>query len=59
VGKVAYELDLTNELASVHSVFHVSMLKKYIGDPVSIIPLGGLGVDESLSYEVIPVEILD
>ncbi|WMV54810.1 hypothetical protein MTR67_048195 [Solanum verrucosum] len=59
VGKIAYELDLPNELAPVHSVFHVSMLKKCIGDPVSIIPLEGLGVDESLSYEEVPVEILD
>ncbi|WMV19689.1 hypothetical protein MTR67_013074 [Solanum verrucosum] len=59
VGKVAYELDLPNELAPVHLVFHVSMLKKCIGDLASIIPLEGLGVDESLSYEEIPVEILD
>ncbi|WMV14089.1 hypothetical protein MTR67_007474 [Solanum verrucosum] len=59
VGKVAYELDLPNELAPVHLVFHVSMLKKCIGDPVSIIPLEGLGVDESLSYIEVPVEILD
>ncbi|WMV58396.1 hypothetical protein MTR67_051781 [Solanum verrucosum] len=35
------------------------MLKKCIGDPVYIIPLEGLGVDESLSYEEILVEILD
>jgi len=59
VGKVAYELDLPSESALVHPVFHVSMLKKFIGDPVSIIPLEGLGVDESLSYEDISVEILD
>ncbi|KAK4716358.1 hypothetical protein R3W88_014696 [Solanum pinnatisectum] len=59
IGKVAYELDLPNELAPVHPIFHVSMLKKFIGDPVSIIPLEGLGVDESLSYEEVPVEILD
>ncbi|KAK4708523.1 hypothetical protein R3W88_029448 [Solanum pinnatisectum] len=59
VGKIAYELDFPNELASVHPVFHVSMLKKCISDPVSIIPLEGLGVDESLSYEEVLVEILD
>ncbi|WMV13738.1 hypothetical protein MTR67_007123, partial [Solanum verrucosum] len=59
VGKVAYELDLPNKLASVHLVFHVSMLKKCIGDLTSIIPLEGLGVDESRSYEEVPVEILD
>ncbi|KAH0712365.1 hypothetical protein KY289_008324 [Solanum tuberosum] len=59
IGKVAYELDLPYELAPVHPVFHVSMLKKCIEDPVSIFPLEGLGVDESLSYEEVPVEILD
>ncbi|WMV09674.1 hypothetical protein MTR67_003059 [Solanum verrucosum] len=59
VGKFAYELDLLNELAPVHPVLHVSMLRKCIGDPVSIIPLEGLGVDESLFYEEILVDILD
>jgi len=43
----------------VHPVFHVSMLKKCVGDPTSIIPLEGLRVDESLSYEEVPVDILD
>ena len=42
VGKVSYELKLPNELASVHPVFHVSMLKKYICDPESILPIEGL-----------------
>ncbi|WMV41498.1 hypothetical protein MTR67_034883 [Solanum verrucosum] len=58
-GKVAYELDLLNELASVHPVFHVSMLKKCVGDSTSIVPLEGLGVKENLSYEEVPIEILD
>ncbi|WMV42180.1 hypothetical protein MTR67_035565 [Solanum verrucosum] len=59
VGKVAYELNLPNELAPVHPVFHVSMLKKCIGDPISILLLEGLGVDKNLSYEEVPIEILD
>ncbi|WMV18592.1 hypothetical protein MTR67_011977 [Solanum verrucosum] len=58
IGKVSYELDLSNELALVHPIFHVSMLKNFIVDPVSIIPLEGLGVDESLSYKEVSVEIL-
>ena len=33
IGKVAYEFRLPSELASVHPVFHVSMLRKCIGDP--------------------------
>ena len=56
---MAYELKLPNQLASVHPVFHVSMIKKWIGDPVSILPIEGLGVDDNLSYEEVPVEILD
>jgi len=50
---------LPSELALVHPVFHVSMLKRCIGDPVSILPLEALGVDENLSYEEVPVDILD
>ncbi|WMV55013.1 hypothetical protein MTR67_048398 [Solanum verrucosum] len=38
VGKVAYELDFRNELALVHPVSHVSILKKCVGDPTSIVP---------------------
>ena len=59
VGKVAYELDFLNELASVHPIFHVSMLKKCIGNLTSIVPLEGLGVKENLSYEEVSIEILD
>ena len=44
VGKVAYDLELLIKLTSVHLVFHVSMLKKCIGDPLSILPLEGLWV---------------
>ena len=59
VGEVAYELAFTTELGSVHPVFHVSMLKKCLGDPALILHVEGLGTDEDLSYEEVPVEILD
>ena len=49
VVKVAYELRLPGKLGLVHPVFHVCMLKKLISDPVSILHIEGLGVDESLS----------
>ena len=59
VGKIVYELKLPSELALVHPIFHVSMLKKCITDPVSILPIERLGVNENLSDEEVPVEILD
>ena len=43
VGEVDYELALPAELASVHPVFYVSMLKKCLGDPASILLVEGLG----------------
>ncbi|WMV41043.1 hypothetical protein MTR67_034428 [Solanum verrucosum] len=58
-GKVAYELDLTNDLASVHPTFHVSRLKKCVGYRTSIVPLKGLEVKENLSYREVLIEILD
>ena len=58
VTKVAYELKLPIELALVHVVFHASILKRCIGDPLCILPLQSLGVNENLSREEVPVEIL-
>ncbi|KAH0777818.1 hypothetical protein KY290_009229 [Solanum tuberosum] len=55
---VAYELELSQELAVVHPVFHVSMLNKCMGDPSLIIPTEDIDIKDSLSYEI-PVQILD
>ena len=51
VGKVAYEFKLLIELATVHPVLYVYMLKKCVGNPESILPIEGLGVKYNLSYE--------
>ncbi|WMV32509.1 hypothetical protein MTR67_025894 [Solanum verrucosum] len=59
IGNVAYELELPQELAAVHPVFHISMLKKCIGDPSLILPTESVRIKDNLSYEEIPVEILD
>ena len=59
VGKVEYELKLPAELEAVHPVFHISLLKKCVGDPDSIATLESVDVKDSLSYEDLPVEILD
>ena len=59
VGKVAYELELPAELAAVHPVFNISLLKKCVGDPASIVPLESVAVKDSPSFENIPAEIFD
>ncbi|KAL5567484.1 hypothetical protein UlMin_024059 [Ulmus minor] len=59
VGKVAYQLALPPSLSAVHNVFHVSMLKKYISDPSHVLQEAPVEIDEKLSYEEKPVQILD
>ena len=59
IGKVSYELELPAKLAAVYSVFHISLLKKWVGDPASIVPLKSVAVKDSLYYEDIPIESLD
>ncbi|XP_055825250.1 uncharacterized protein LOC129893851 [Solanum dulcamara] len=58
-GKIAYDFDLPSMLALVHPVFHVSLLKKCIGDLTSIVPLESIGVKDRQSYEEVWVDILD
>ena len=36
---MAFELELPADLALVHLVFHISLLKKCVGDLASIVPL--------------------
>ena len=59
IGKVAYELELPADLGGVHPVFHVSMLRKCIGDPSRVFPVEDMQVSEELAYEEQPVAILD
>jgi len=59
IGQVAYELELPSELEFVHPVFHVSMLRKCIGDPSRVVPIKDVQVTKDLSYDEVPVAILD
>ena len=59
IGEVAYRLAMPPSLSAVHNVFHVSMLRKYVSDPSHVLSYENLELDEDLSYEEKPVQILD
>ncbi|XP_060178387.1 uncharacterized protein LOC132608377 [Lycium barbarum] len=59
IGAVAYRLALPPELSTVHSVFHVSTLRKYIPDPSHVLKASNIQLDENLTYEEEPVVIID
>nr|GFC09844.1 putative reverse transcriptase domain-containing protein [Tanacetum cinerariifolium] len=55
--KVAYKLELPEELSRVHNMFHVSNLKKcHVDEPLAV-PLDGLHFDDKLHFIEEPVEI--
>nr|XP_016479497.1 PREDICTED: uncharacterized protein LOC107800778 [Nicotiana tabacum] len=59
IREVAYKLTFPPSLLSVHPVFHVSMLRKYNGDPSYVLDISTGQLDGDLPYDVEPVAILD
>ena len=56
---MAYRLELPASLSQIQDIFHVSLLKKYHPDPTHILPPEDIKVDESLTYEERPIQVLD
>ncbi|XP_070058100.1 uncharacterized protein [Nicotiana tomentosiformis] len=59
IGDVAYELALPPSLSGVHPVFHVSMIRKYVGDPSHILDFSTVQIGSNLSNDVESMAILD
>ena len=59
ISLLAYRLALPPELSRIHDVFHVSMLQKYIYDPSYVLLKQPIQLNEDLTYEEEPVEILE
>ncbi|KAL0534283.1 hypothetical protein IC582_028572 [Cucumis melo] len=58
ISPVAYRVAFPPSLSTVHDVFHVSMLRKYVPDPSHVVDYEPLEIDENLSYTEQPVEVL-
>nr|GEY61107.1 putative reverse transcriptase domain-containing protein [Tanacetum cinerariifolium] len=59
IGLVAYRLRLPKELNSIHDTFHVSNLKKCMGDVNLHVPLDEIKVGKTLRFVEEPVDIMD
>ena len=59
IGPVAYRLALPPELAKLHNVFHVSMLRRYRSDESHILPARDIQVQPDFTFDEEPKTILD
>ncbi|GKE34687.1 hypothetical protein Tco_1454009, partial [Tanacetum coccineum] len=59
IGLVAYRLRLLEELNSVQDTFHVSNLKKCLGNANLHVSLNEIKIDKTLRFVEEPVEIMD
>ncbi|XP_070019653.1 uncharacterized protein [Nicotiana sylvestris] len=59
IEKVAYKLELPASMTLVHPVFHVSMLRGYVHDHAHIVSPEVVEINDGLTYDKEPVEILD
>ncbi|XP_073152852.1 uncharacterized protein [Henckelia pumila] len=59
VGARSYRVALPPNLEGIHDVFHVLMLRKYISNPSHVIRHEPIQWTPDLSYEEVPVQILD
>ncbi|GKG26419.1 hypothetical protein Tco_0399565, partial [Tanacetum coccineum] len=59
VGKVAYKLELPQELIRVYHTFHLSNLKKCYADEPLVMPLERIHVDDKLQFVEEPIEIME
>jgi hypothetical protein len=63
-GEVSYQLDLPEELAAVHNVFHISLLRKCLEVPdtkeiFKNIDSASVDINQDLTYREVRIRILE
>nr|GEX69073.1 hypothetical protein [Tanacetum cinerariifolium] len=59
VGTIAYRLKIHKQSSRVHSMFHVSNLKKRLSDKPLKISLDEVHIDDKLCFVEEPIEVMD
>ncbi|GJR71627.1 putative reverse transcriptase domain-containing protein [Tanacetum coccineum] len=59
ISPIAYRLRLPEELIGIHDTFHVSNLKKCLGNANLHVPLNEIKIDKTLRFVEEPIEIMD
>ena len=59
IGGIAYEVALPPELEYIHNVFHVLVLHPNKPDYKHVIAYEPIHIEKNLTYEEVPVQILD
>ena len=59
VDRVAYRLDLPDELIEIHNTFHVSHFRKCVADDYVVIMIDNIQVDVHLNYVENPIAIVN
>lgn len=48
---MSYELEFPVKLAAIHPVFHITLLKRFMGYPASIVRFESVYMKDSITYE--------
>ncbi|CAN6440391.1 unnamed protein product [Victoria cruziana] len=59
IRPLAYRLALPPHLSQVHDVFHISILRKYLPDPIRQTEYAEVQVDKRLNVPEVPIRIVD
>ncbi|PWG75102.1 hypothetical protein DF186_14405, partial [Enterococcus hirae] len=58
IGLVTYQITLPPYLSNLHNIFHISQLKKYIPDKNHILQPETVQLQNDLTYQTSPVQIV-